>query len=117
MIEARPSRTALRVAMRRAAHQLFDNPKVLDDPIAVRIIGPRALEKLEAGRFREATGLARGLRAFMAVRSRYAEDALARSVGRGAKQYVVLGAGLDTFAYRNRYGSAWRRRASRFLHR
>src|SRR5271156_5499991 len=106
MIEARPSRTALRVAMRRAAHQLFDSPKVLDDPIAVRIIGPRALEKLEAGRFREATGLARGLRAFMAVRSRYAEDALARSVGRGAKQYVVLGAGLDTFAYRNPYGES-----------
>jgi methyltransferase (TIGR00027 family) len=106
MIEARPSRTALRVAMRRAAHQLFDSPKVLDDPIAVRIIGPRALEQLEAGRLREATGLARGLRAFMAARSRYAEDALARSVGRGAKQYVVLGAGLDTFAYRNPYGES-----------
>src|SRR5580658_8858725 len=106
MIEARPSRTALRVAMRRAAHQLFDSPKVLDDPIAVRIIGTGALEQLEAGRLREATGLARGLRAFMAARSRYAEDALARSVGRGARQYVVLGAGLDTFAYRNPYGES-----------
>jgi O-methyltransferase involved in polyketide biosynthesis len=47
MIEARPSRTALRVAMRRAAHQLFDNPKVLDDPIAVPIVGPKAAEKLK----------------------------------------------------------------------
>src|SRR5271154_2276578 len=106
MIEARPSRTALRVAMRRAAHQLFDSPKVLDDPIAMPIIGPRAAEKLKTespdafGKF----GL--GLRAFMVARSRYAEDALARSVARGAAQYVILGAGLDTFAYRNPYAES-----------
>jgi methyltransferase (TIGR00027 family) len=37
----------------------------------------------------------------MAVRSRYAEDSLALAVERGVRQYVVLGAGLDTFAYRN----------------
>jgi methyltransferase (TIGR00027 family) len=103
MIAARPSRTALRVAMRRAAHQLFDNPKVLDDPIAMPIIGPKAAEKLRTespdafGKF----GL--GIRAFMVARSRYAEDALARSMKRGATQYVILGAGLDTFAYRNPY--------------
>jgi len=106
MIEARPSRTALRVAMRRAAHQLFDTPKVLDDPIALRIIGPKAAAKLETGGFGEGNRLAQGLRAFMAARSRYAEDALARSLGRGATQYVVLGAGLDTFAYRNPYGES-----------
>jgi methyltransferase (TIGR00027 family) len=106
MIEARPSRTALRVAMRRAAHQLFDNPKVLDDPIAMPIIGPKAAEKLKTespdafGKF----GL--GIRAFMVARSRYAEDALARSVKRGAVQYVILGAGLDTFAYRNPYAES-----------
>ncbi|HEX5226116.1 MAG TPA: SAM-dependent methyltransferase, partial [Bryobacteraceae bacterium] len=45
----------------------------------------------------------RALRAFLAVRSRYAEDQLARAVERGVRQYVVLGAGLDTFAYRNPY--------------
>jgi methyltransferase (TIGR00027 family) len=106
MIEARPSRTALRVAMRRAAHQLFDNPKVLDDPIALRIIGPNAAAKLEAGRGTEVTRFAGALRAFMAARSRFAEDSLARSIGRGVKQYVVLGAGLDTFAYRNPYGES-----------
>jgi methyltransferase (TIGR00027 family) len=39
----------------------------------------------------------------MAARSRYAEDELARAVAQGVKQYVVLGAGLDTFAYRNPY--------------
>ena len=37
----------------------------------------------------------------MAARSRYAEDELARAVAHGVTQYVVLGAGLDTFAYRN----------------
>ncbi len=101
MIEARPSRTALRVAMRRAAHQLFDNPKVLDDPIALRIVGPKAAAKLQTESSTEFGRFGLGIRAFMAARSRFAEDALARSIGRGATQYVVLGAGLDTFAYRN----------------
>jgi methyltransferase (TIGR00027 family) len=106
MQEAQPSRTALRVAMRRAAHQLLDNPHVLEDPIALAIIGSEAAAKLEdeQGGFKGRVG--RTIRAFMAARSRYAEDQLALAVGRGAKQYVVLGAGLDTFAYRNPYGES-----------
>jgi methyltransferase (TIGR00027 family) len=43
----------------------------------------------------------RALRAFLAARSRVAEDALAEAVARGVRRYVLLGAGLDTFAYRN----------------
>ena len=43
------------------------------------------------------------LRAFLAVRSRWAQDALAPTVAAGVRRYVVLGAGLDTFAYRNPY--------------
>ena len=43
----------------------------------------------------------RDFRAFMAARSRYAEDHLALAVTAGVRQYVILGAGLDTFAYRN----------------
>jgi methyltransferase (TIGR00027 family) len=43
----------------------------------------------------------RDFRGFMAARSRYAEDRLANAVATGVSQYVVLGAGLDTFAYRN----------------
>jgi methyltransferase (TIGR00027 family) len=101
MEEARPSHTALRVAMRRAAHQLADHPKVLDDPIALKILGPSAVQRLEGGEGMGHDRLSRGLRAFMAARSRYAEDELARAIGRGTAQYVVLGAGLDTFAYRN----------------
>ena len=106
MREARPSRTALRVAMRRAAHQLFDNPKVLDDPIALPIIGPRAAEKLRTESPDRFGKYGLGIRAFMVARSRWAEDALARSMQRGARQYVILGAGLDTFAYRNPYAES-----------
>ncbi len=101
MIEARPSRTALRVAMRRAAHQLFDHPKVLDDPIAVPIIGPLAAEKVKAEKPEAFGKFGLAIRASMVARSRFAEDELARSIARGVTQYVILGAGLDTFAYRN----------------
>jgi len=100
MREARPSRTAYMVAMRRAAHQIFDNPKVFDDPIALAILGPGAEERLRSEpRFLNRLG--RAVRASMAARSRYAEDQLARAIERGTRQYVILGAGLDTFAYRN----------------
>ena len=101
METGRASKTALRVAIRRAAHQLADRPPVLDDPIALPLLGTgfardldRAMEKV-AGDFR----------AFMAARSRYVEDHLARAVAEGTTQYVVLGAGLDTFAYRNPFPS------------
>jgi methyltransferase (TIGR00027 family) len=93
----------MRVAVRRAAHQLFDHPKVLVDPIALPIIGSEAAAKLEAERRRHESHVARNLRAFLVARSRFAEDELARAVVHGVTQYVVLGAGLDTFAYRNPY--------------
>ncbi len=86
--------------MRRAAHQLLDQPKVLDDPLALRVIGSEAAEALRSDP-KENHSFARAFRAFMAARSRYAEDELASAVARGVGQYVVLGAGLDTFAYRN----------------
>jgi methyltransferase (TIGR00027 family) len=100
--EGRFSRTAHGVAARRAAHQLFDQPRVLDDPLALPIIGPEAAAKLRSSP-RAQSVAARAFRAFMAVRSRYAEDQLATAVKQGVRQYVVLGAGLDTFAYRNPY--------------
>ena len=103
MREARPSRTALRVALHRAAHQVLDSPKVLADPLALAIVGPKAASQLHSSENRYGEQVARNLRAFVAVRSRYAEDELAVAVSRGVKQYVILGAGLDTFAYRNPY--------------
>src|SRR5215469_6580833 len=100
MIEGRPSRTAQRVAVRRAAHQLWDDPRVFDDPVALKIIGADDAEGLTRS---PAADIVPGhyLRAFIAVRSRYAEDQVAEAVSMGARQYVVLGAGLDTFACRN----------------
>jgi len=89
----------MRVALRRAAHQLLDNPKVLDDPLAVRIVGNAATE-IHAEPARHRTRIARQFRAFMVVRSRYVEDQLKASVVRGVVQYLILGAGLDTSAYR-----------------
>jgi methyltransferase (TIGR00027 family) len=100
MQEGKFSRTAQRVAIRRAAHQLLDQPRVLDDPLALRIIGAEAAEELRSNP-KEHHAFSRAFRAFMAARSRYAEDELARAVAHGVRQYVVLGAGLDTFAYRN----------------
>ncbi len=84
--------------MRRAAHQLLDRPRVFEDPYALKIIGPDAA----AATLAKADGrVSSSFRAFMAVRSRYSEDELAAAVARGVRQYVVLGAGLDTFAWRN----------------
>ena len=104
MKEGQPSATAQRVAIRRAAHQLLDRPKVFDDPLALRIIGHESASALQNGSDQsESTRLAPYLRAFMAARSRYAEDELALAVERGVRQYVILGAGFDTFAYRNPY--------------
>ncbi len=99
----RISATALRVAVRRAAHQLLDSPPVFEDPLALRIIGER-----EAAKLRSRIGPAErpwnnSLRAWIAARSRYAEDQLAAAVHRGITEYIILGAGLDTFAYRNPY--------------
>ncbi len=71
---------------------------MFEDPYALQIIGPDAAAATVA----KADGRVSGsFRAFMAVRSRYAEDELAACVARGVRQYVVLGAGLDTFAWRN----------------
>jgi methyltransferase (TIGR00027 family) len=91
----------MRVALRRAAHQLHDRPPVLDDPLALPIIGSQAKETLQKGMHKELRTYARVARAVMAVRSRFAEDELARSLERGVRQYVLLGAGLDTFAHRD----------------
>ena len=96
-----PSATARGVAMRRAAHQLFDDPKVLDDPLATRIIGEDAARGLLDQFDQHQHPFNRALRAHVVARSRYAEDCLHAAYARGVRQYLVLGAGLDTFAWRN----------------
>ncbi len=103
MDQSLPSRTALRVALRRAAHQIYDSPVVFHDPIAVPILGKTYAEELDRTRFHLEKPFSVALRAFIAARSLYAEGKLAQAVARNVTQYVLLGAGLDTFAYRNPY--------------
>jgi methyltransferase (TIGR00027 family) len=94
----------MRVARRRAAHQVLDQPVVFHDPLALAVAGIAGDETLKNDPH-EQHPVARALRAFLAARSRFAEDHLARAIDRGTRQYVVLGAGLDTLAYRHPYGS------------
>lgn len=101
MIEGRRSGTAERVAMRRAAHQLYDRPLIFDDPLALSILSDEAAARVRNGAEEEQTPVAHGFRLYMATRSRFAEEELALAVQQGIRQYVILGAGLDTFAYRN----------------
>ncbi len=103
--EGQPSRTAQSTALQRAAHQFLEVPRVFDDSVALRIFGARGVAGLARSLDRYRTESARALRAFLVLRSRFAEDGLADAVRRGVRQYVVLGAGLDTFAYRNPHRS------------
>jgi methyltransferase (TIGR00027 family) len=100
-----PSRTALGAAGHRAAHQVLEGGSILSDPLAIRILGRDAEELIRRAREDPSR---RGLRLFIAARSRFAEDALAIAVERGVRQLVVLGAGLDTFAYRSALASRLR---------
>jgi len=104
MKEGHPSKTAFGVARRRAVHQVLDQqPLVLTDPIAVPILGPQTAASILAEAEKHNHPFSRAMRAFMVARSRYAEEQLRTAVRAGVDQYVVLGAGLDTFAYRNFY--------------
>ena len=99
-----PSRTAQGTALQRAAHQLIERPLVFDDPVALRILGARRVKWLALNLDRYRTPVSRVWRAFLVMRSRYAEDEIERAYKQGTRQYIVLGAGLDTFAYRNPHG-------------
>lgn len=92
------SLTARGAAGHRAAHQVLEGGRIFEDPLALAILGD---EDAQAAiqRAREDDGQRR-MRFFIAVRTRLAEEALAAAVARGATQLVVLGAGLDTYAYR-----------------
>lgn len=99
MLEKEPSRTAWMAATHRAAHQVLERGAIFHDPLALRILGqdPEAV-----ARDAQAHPERRGMRAFIAARAHLAESALAAGAEqRGVSQLVVLGAGLDTFAYRN----------------
>jgi methyltransferase (TIGR00027 family) len=92
---------AERVAIARAVHQFMDFPPVFPDPLARPIIGAAAERYLQENLELFSTEGMRRTRGVVTIRSRFTEDELARfMVPGGAIQYVILGAGLDTFAYR-----------------
>jgi methyltransferase (TIGR00027 family) len=99
-----PSRTAWGAARHRAVHQLIEDGRIFADPLAVPILGGE-LDDAEENVLRldrDNEPGTRALRFFIVARSAYAEARLAEAVAeRGVTQLVVLGAGFDTFAYRN----------------
>lgn len=95
------SQTALGTAYLRAAHQMLDGePRLLDDPLAVTLLGRDAWGRIQANADAYRSPVVQSLRAHVVLRSRFAEDSLAEAVSRGITQYILLGAGLDTFAFR-----------------
>lgn len=94
--------TALTAAAARAAHLIVDGPPtIFADTLAHVVLAERADELLSYHRRHGEHLVLAGARAQVTCRSRFAEDRLAEAITRGIEQYVILGAGLDTFAYRS----------------
>ena len=92
------SKTAIDSAVMRAAHQILDeDPKILEDPIAVGLVPGSSEEEI---RLREEELKQMRGRSIFPLRSRFTEDQLAAAFRDGVRQYLILGAGFDTFAYR-----------------
>jgi methyltransferase (TIGR00027 family) len=99
MQQGKPSRTGELTAIMRAIHQTADEePKILADSIAPCLVDTTGADEWLTPILRHP--FAKQWRAGFLVRSRYAEDCLAEWVVRGGRQYAILGAGLDTFAFR-----------------
>lgn len=96
--DAAPDGTAVRVALWRAMHVLGDPPPhVFDDTLGLRLVEPEGdwRSRPDVG----ADGI-RGYRASIVARARFIEDQIEAAAAAGVAQYVILGAGLDTFAQR-----------------
>ncbi|WP_280301461.1 class I SAM-dependent methyltransferase [Nocardia abscessus] len=99
MLSGQPSSTADFVAYARALHQKVDEPPIFTDPLATRIWGGSVSSSAEFDQ-RQSDDLVRARRLFIAARSRVSDDTVADAIERGCDQVVILGAGLDTTAYR-----------------
>ena len=101
MKSGKPSRTALAAARYRAVHQVLENGSIFSDPLAMRILGEKPEDVIQDAMKHPDK---QRMRMFVAARSRLAEDALAQAVKNCVHQLVILGAGLDTYAYRSQFG-------------
>ncbi|MBV9578804.1 MAG: class I SAM-dependent methyltransferase [Chloroflexi bacterium] len=96
--EVAPESTAARVALWRALHVQIDAPPpVLDDQIGLELVAPDEGWQQRGDMDPHFTG---PFRASIVARARFIEDLVTEQAGRGVSQYVILGAGLDTFAQR-----------------
>jgi methyltransferase (TIGR00027 family) len=97
-----PSQTAMTAAAARAAHLIVDQPPaIFADTMAAALLGDHAEQFLAFHRQHGTHPILAMARGQVVCRSRHAEDSLAVALGRGVLQYVILGAGLDSFAYRS----------------
>jgi methyltransferase (TIGR00027 family) len=95
---AAPDSTAVRVALWRAMHvQVDPPPHVLEDEIGLQLAAPDDGWRRRPDMDPHATSRAR---ASIVARARFIEDLVVEQAGHGVSQYVILGAGLDTFAQR-----------------
>lgn len=95
-----PDNTAVRTALWRALHLFVDAPPhVLEDEIGLRLVAPEEGWRQRPDMDPNFTSL---FRASIVARARFIEDLVAEQAGRGVDQYVILGAGLDSFAQRRR---------------
>jgi len=95
---AAPDSTAVRVALWRALHVQVDSPPhVLEDEIGLRLVAPEDGWRRRPDMDPHFTSL---FRASIVARARFIEDMVVEQAGNGVSQYVILGAGLDTFAQR-----------------
>jgi methyltransferase (TIGR00027 family) len=100
MIAGQPSQTMLQTAVLRAAHQLLDEPRVFDDPIALDLVPEASRDAILRDEQKYRGPVLTVRRAGVVLRSRFAEDRLAAAAARGVRQYVIAAAGLDTFPWR-----------------
>ena len=100
MLDDQASRTLVRPAVLRATHQLLDAPLILDDPISVGLIPEAISESILPHSAELRSARMSLLRSAFVLRSRFAEDQFAKAVKQGVRQLVILGAGLETFPWR-----------------
>ncbi|MFF4951382.1 class I SAM-dependent methyltransferase [Streptomyces chattanoogensis] len=93
-----PDNTAVRTALWRAMHVQADlPPHVIEDEIGLQLAAPGDDWRRRPDMDLETT---RGFRAAIVARARFIEDLITQQADRGVTQYIILGAGLDTFAQR-----------------
>jgi len=101
MSERKASATAFGTLYMRAIHRLLDAPPLIfDDSVSLMLLGEATANEIKKNHKNHRTLEARALRTNIVLRSRFTEDRLAEAVERGVTQYIILGAGFDTFAFR-----------------